>query len=178
MDFLVLVTLGAPCSIWEYLLCIFLLIGIEAFIRVYEPVLNHRNENAISVRHIIIINSTRFSALYASLPSCSLLLGVYITCHFGQNVFQGFNQSRDEIYEVSWYKLPVNMQKNWTFQAISDCFRLYSTNSIVISDCTDRPLIRDVRRLNFRSSNAWFKGSYSNSKRFSDIFMPKNHEWQ
>lgn len=65
-----------------------------------------------------------------------------------------------------------------TFQAKSYCFRLYSTNSIVISDCTDRPLIRDVRRLNFRSSNAWFKGSYSNPKRFSDIFMPKYHEWQ
>lgn len=53
------------------------------------------------------------AALFASFPSFLPLLTIFILCNVGQNVSHSFSQIRDDFYEVSWYTLPLNMQKNW-----------------------------------------------------------------
>lgn len=57
--------------------------------------------------------------IVAILTLCSIILGplivIYVICHFGDYLEQDFRRVGNEFYEISWYNLPVNLQKDWPF---------------------------------------------------------------
>lgn len=42
----------------------------------------------------------------------TLLSGLYLFCHFGHEITQYFENIADTIYQLAWYVLPLDMQKD------------------------------------------------------------------
>lgn len=53
------------------------------------------------------------SMMYKIVPSGAPIVMIYILCHFGQRVTQHYECLEYECYAISWYMLPLNIQKNW-----------------------------------------------------------------
>lgn len=42
-------------------------------------------------------------------------LSIFIICHCGDELTQRFRHISNDFFQVSWYMLPLDMQKNWPF---------------------------------------------------------------
>lgn len=40
------------------------------------------------------------------------MVSLYLYCHFGDQVTQRFEDIGDAVYQIDWYALPLDMQKN------------------------------------------------------------------
>lgn len=41
-----------------------------------------------------------------------VILFLYVFCHFGDQITQQFNDVQDAVFNMAWYKFPLEMQKN------------------------------------------------------------------